>query len=280
MLSVWFRPHHWSPGLTEPAVPLQVHFDLKERLGLPEAIISENTIVFHEPVRVGDRLRTHQILRSISGPKTTKLGTGPVLGHRGGVLQPTRRAGGGRELHRVRLPATGGERHMSADRPVNADRADVGLTVADVHVGDTVPTLRYPVSATTVVLGALAARDWRPMHHDHDFAVNRNGTQDIFLNTPNQAAWFERYLTDWSGPRGRLGRMTFRMKGSVFPGDTMALDATVTDVRTDEVGCAWVEVAVALTVDGEVKTTCTARLALPATPDDNPWRRRGDQWKP
>jgi len=33
MLSVWFRPHHWSPGLTEPAVPLQAHFDLKEDLG-------------------------------------------------------------------------------------------------------------------------------------------------------------------------------------------------------------------------------------------------------
>ncbi len=168
---------------------------------------------------------------------------------------------------------------MSTPAPDRPDD-DMARTAADVHVGDTLPTLRYPVSATTVVLGALAARDWRPMHHDHDFAVNRNGTRDIFLNTPNQAAWFERYLTDWSGPRGRLGRVTFRMKGSVFPGDTMVLDATVTDVRTDEVGCAWVEVAVALTVDGDVKTSCTAWLALPATPDDNPWRRRGDQWKP
>jgi uncharacterized protein len=76
MLSVWFRPHHWSPGRTEPAVPLQVHFDLKERFGLPEAVMSDNTIVFHEPVRPGDRLRTHQILRSVSELKTTKLGTG------------------------------------------------------------------------------------------------------------------------------------------------------------------------------------------------------------
>ena len=92
------------------------------------------------------------------------------------------------------------------------------LLFDDVHPGDTLPELRYDVSATTVVLGALAARDWRPMHHDHDFAVNRNGTQDIFLNTPNQAAWFERYLTDWTGPYGRLGRVTFRMLGSVFPG--------------------------------------------------------------
>ena len=76
MISVWFRPHHWAPGRTTQALPLQVHFDLKEGLGLPEAIMSENTIVFHEPVRPGDRLTTCQVLRSVSEPKTTKLGTG------------------------------------------------------------------------------------------------------------------------------------------------------------------------------------------------------------
>jgi acyl dehydratase len=76
MLSVWFRPHHWAPGRKEQALPLQVHFDLKARFELPEAIMSDNTIVFHEPVRPGDVLRTQQILRSVSEPKTTKLGTG------------------------------------------------------------------------------------------------------------------------------------------------------------------------------------------------------------
>jgi acyl dehydratase len=76
MLSVWFRPHRWSPGRTEEAVPLQVHFDMKVRLQLPEAIISDNTIVFHEPVRVGDVITSCQRLRSVSDEKTTKLGTG------------------------------------------------------------------------------------------------------------------------------------------------------------------------------------------------------------
>ena len=76
MLSVWFRPHHWAPGRTKQLQPLQVHFDLKEKLGLPEAIMTDNEIVFAEPVRPGDRLRTRQILRSISDPKTTKLGKG------------------------------------------------------------------------------------------------------------------------------------------------------------------------------------------------------------
>ena len=155
-----------------------------------------------------------------------------------------------------------------------------GVTLSGVRAGDELPALAYDVSATTVVLGALASRDWRPMHHDHDFAVHRNGTRDIFLNTPNQAAWFERYLTDWSGPRGRLGRMQFRMKGSVFPGDTMVFAGTIETVGTDDAGCGWATVLVRLTVDGDLKTDCTARIALPATDDDNPWARRGDAWLP
>ena len=154
------------------------------------------------------------------------------------------------------------------------------VLLSDVQPGERLPTLSHDVTATTVVLGALASRDWRPMHHDHDFAVNRNGTQDIFLNTPNQAAWFERYLTDWSGPTGRLGRMQFRMLGSVFPGDVMVLAGVVDDVTTDDKGCGWVSVRVTLSVEGATKTTCTARIALPIDDDDNPWARRGDAWLP
>ncbi|WP_238005638.1 MaoC family dehydratase N-terminal domain-containing protein [Dactylosporangium sp. AC04546] len=76
MLSTWFRPHHWAPDRGSELLPLQAHFDLKERLGLPEAIVSHNTLVFHEPVRVGDTMTTSQVLRSVSEPKTTRLGTG------------------------------------------------------------------------------------------------------------------------------------------------------------------------------------------------------------
>lgn len=152
--------------------------------------------------------------------------------------------------------------------------------LSSVSVGDPLEPLNYTVTATTVVLGALATRDWRPMHHDKDFAVHRNGTQDIFLNTPNQAAWFERFLTDWAGPHGRLGWVRFRMLGSVFPGDTMTLSGVVSGISVDAVGCGFVTVDVSLSVDDDVKTTCTARVALPVDASDNPWARRGDRWVP
>ena len=120
------------------------------------------------------------------------------------------------------------------------------------------------------------------MHHDHDFAVNRNGTRDIFMNTPNQAAWFERYLTDWTGPKrpprahavpheglglprrhhgaGRRGRVRSTSTTPAAAGSTV--DVTLTRRRARS--C----------------TECAARIAIPTGPDDNPWDRRGERWQP
>ncbi|MFZ0664744.1 MAG: MaoC family dehydratase N-terminal domain-containing protein [Acidimicrobiales bacterium] len=301
MVSVWFRPHNWAPGRTEQALPLQVHFDLKEKLGLPEAVMTDNTIVFYEPVRIGDLLSTHQVLRSVSALKTTKLGEGRFwvidviytnqrqelvavesytgFGYRRVKVETGAVAASGSSSGSSAPPAPDDERD-AAGEPSTSRSSPWSRTLDVVSVGERLAPLSYDVSATTVVLGALATRDWRPMHHDKDFAVERNGTRDIFLNTPNQAAWFERFITDWTGPRGRLGRIRFRMKGSVFPGDTMVMTGEVTATSTDETGCGWVDLALALGVGGEVATSATARVAIPVAPDDNPWRRSADRWKP
>lgn len=155
-----------------------------------------------------------------------------------------------------------------------------GLLLDQISVGDTLPELPYDVSATTVVFGAISTRDIRPMHHDKDFAQNRNGVRDVFLNTPNLAHWFERYVTDWTGPYGRPGRMKFRMQGSVFAGDHMVFQGTVTDVSTDDTGCGWVGIDVSVQVDGKTMTSCQARFAVPTKAGDNPWSRKGDDWQP
>ncbi len=161
-----------------------------------------------------------------------------------------------------------------------SDQIPPGITAADLYEGLQIPALDYRVETTTVVLGALATRDWRPMHHDYKFATERNGTQDIFLNTPNQAHWFERFITDWTGPKGRLGRMNFRMKRSVFPGDLMRIAGVVDRIQIDEAGCVWADCSVTLTANDVEATTCQIRVAIPADADDNPWNRRGERWLP
>lgn len=154
------------------------------------------------------------------------------------------------------------------------------LLAGDVAVGDALPELAVEVTARTVVIGASASRDWQPQHHDHRHCVEVANLPDIFLNTPNQAGFFERYLTDWAGPHARLGRLQFRMKRTVTPGHTMVFRGTVVGVGTDDSGTTWVDVDVALTVDDELATACRARVAVPAGPDDQPWRRRGTDWTP
>ncbi len=76
MLSVWFRPHYWIPGRSETPLPWKTHFALKETLNLPEAVATDSEVAYGAPVRPGDRIRSHEILRSISEYKTTKLGRG------------------------------------------------------------------------------------------------------------------------------------------------------------------------------------------------------------
>jgi hypothetical protein len=146
--------------------------------------------------------------------------------------------------------------------------------------GDRLPRLEVDVTARMVIMGASSSRDWQPQHHDHDWAVNRAGTRDIFLNTPNQAGWIERYVTDWTGPRGRLGKLRFRMRRSICTGDRLAFDGVVRTVTPDDAGNRWADVDVTLSVGEERATECVVRVALPEHENDNPWSRAGDAWTP
>ncbi len=150
----------------------------------------------------------------------------------------------------------------------------------DVAPGERLPALVRRLTDTDVALGAAAARDWRPMHHDHTHAVERAGARAIFMSTPNQAAWLERYVTDWTGPTGRLGRMSYRMSGLLCSGDEMTVNGVVEDVERDEQGCGWARVRITVTVDEAAVTTCTVRVALPVDETDNPWARKGAAWCP
>lgn len=76
MLSVWFKLHHWMPGAAGERRPMQLYFDIKDMVGLPEGIVASNEASFGEPVRIGDVLTTSQYCRSLGELKDTKLGRG------------------------------------------------------------------------------------------------------------------------------------------------------------------------------------------------------------
>jgi acyl dehydratase len=110
----------------------------------------------------------------------------------------------------------------------------------EVEVGTELPALTVDVTTTTIVVGAIASRDFYPGHHDKDYA-QRAGMDDVFMNILTTNGWVARYLSDWAGPDGILRRLDLRLGVPNYPGDTMVLTGRVTGARVAQ-GAGTVEV--------------------------------------
>ena len=98
--------------------------------------------------------------------------------------------------------------------------------------GDELPAMVIEVTPTRVVAGAIASRDFMPVHHDRDYA-NQQGAPDIFMNILSDTAYCSRFLTDWAGPDARITNLAIRLGVPVFPGHTMTYTGSVTGVRRE-----------------------------------------------
>ena len=102
----------------------------------------------------------------------------------------------------------------------------------DVEEGQEFPTVAIDVSCTTVIAGAIASRDFTPVHHDRNFAQSA-GLKDIFMNNATICGLVGKYLTDWTGPEGELKEISFRIGTPCFPGDTMTMTGKVVKKYTE-----------------------------------------------
>ncbi len=105
-----------------------------------------------------------------------------------------------------------------------------GARTADgVSVGDEMPALAIPLTRTMIVATAVASRDYQDVHHDPDLAVER-GSKDIFMNILTTNGLVDRFVTSWAGPSAVVKRIRIRLGAPNYPGDTMTLTGSVTEV--------------------------------------------------
>ena len=97
------------------------------------------------------------------------------------------------------------------------------------HIGMKLPDLFLPVTRKLVSMGAAASRDWQPQHHDPDWA-REAGLPDIIMNNYTQAGLISRFVTDWSGPSGRIGRLRFAMRRPLCPVGNLTIRGAVVDL--------------------------------------------------
>jgi acyl dehydratase len=134
--------------------------------------------------------------------------------------------------------------------------------VTAVRVGDELPSVAVEVTATVIVAGAIATRDFMPVHHDRDYA-NQQGAPDIFMNIMSTNGHCSRFLTDWAGPDAMVKRLAIRLGVPTFPATTLTFTGRVE--RVEQAGDEQlVDVALRATNDLGDHVTGTATLSLPA----------------
>jgi acyl dehydratase len=131
--------------------------------------------------------------------------------------------------------------------------------LSQVKVGEELPPLDVPLTAAIIVGGALASRDYTPVHHDRA-AAQASGMSDVFMNILTTNGYVGRYVTDWAGPDAAIRKVAIKLGAPNLPGDTMKLRGKVAKV---DAAAGQVEVEVAAKNAWGDHATGSVVVALP-----------------
>lgn len=115
------------------------------------------------------------------------------------------------------------------------------LQWAAIEVGDEVTPLEIPITTTMIVAGAIASRDFMPVHHDREYA-KKQGSPNLFMNILTSNGYCVRFLTDWAGPEAMVKKLSIRLGVPCFPDDPLRFTGNVTGKTEGTGGENFIEV--------------------------------------
>jgi acyl dehydratase len=130
-------------------------------------------------------------------------------------------------------------------------------SIQELEAGQELPALDLPITTAMVVGGALASRDFTPVHHDKAAAVAQ-GLPDAFMNILTTQGICSRYVTDWAGPNALVRGIKTKLGGPNMPGDTLKLRGKVVSIEGQ-----FAEIEVAGNNAWGNHVTATFKLELP-----------------
>ena len=134
------------------------------------------------------------------------------------------------------------------------------LNCADVSVGDKLNPLDIDITSGLIVAGAMATRDFEPVHHDKSVA-QASGLPDVFMNILTSQGLMSRFVTDWSGPEAVVKALDLKLGAPNVPGMVMTITGEVTE-KNNSTG----EVSIAVLGENNIwgmHMQGTVKLALP-----------------
>ena len=242
-----------SAGEIDPENPISV---LAEA-GYSGTLATNSELEFERYLRPGDRVGSETALESMSERKATALGQGYFVTW---VTSYTDATGEvvGRQRFRIFKFAPGSP---PADPASRSKRPKASSPAPE---GEKLPPFDLQVTPTVVVAGAIASRDFMPVHHDRDYA-QAQGAPDIFMNILTTNGYVSRYVTDWAGPESMVRNIAIRLGAPAIPSQALRFSGQVASTRRED-GHHLVEVVVRAANDLGDHATGTVVLSLSQDP--------------
>jgi acyl dehydratase len=229
MLQTWTMPSPKIEGIAERGgSPVEMTGEspltVLDDAGFVATLATNSELEFDEYLRPGDRVQSSTLLESVSERKTTALGLGYFVTW---VTTYTRGQGEvvGRQRFRI-LKFEPGSSGPPAEGGSKRERRP------DPEVLEELPPFDLAVTSTLVVAGAIASRDFMPVHHDRDYAQSQ-GAPDIFMNILTTNGYVSRFVTDWAGPEARLRSIAIRLGAPAVPAKLLRFRGQVIGDRAE-----------------------------------------------
>ncbi len=132
----------------------------------------------------------------------------------------------------------------------------------DVQDGQDVPSVTFNLTIQRLVMSAGANRDFATHHHNTAMG-QADGAPDMHANADSCLAMWERAITDWSGPVGRLKKVNFRITTFNAAGDAVTVSGKVAK-KWQEKGLHLVELDMKTEHARGLSMQGTAVVALPS----------------
>jgi len=244
MLNAWTMPGlpGRPAGRADPAGEVYAALDAA---GFSSVVATDSTHEYVRYLRIGDLVHGSGEIEDVSDEKKTALGVGHFVTTRTTYTTQTGEVIGHMRFRILKFkPGTG--RAAAAGAPLEPPPRELAVRIAprrstlrsgSVKSGDTLAHCAVPITATRIVAGAIASRDYQDVHHDRELAKLR-GSPDIFMNILTTSGIVARFVGDWAGPEAILSKLAIRLGAPNYPGDTMLLSGSVSAANGRELELA------------------------------------------
>ena len=259
MMQTWTMGRPVIAGIAERGgaaaeIPADSPIGILIAAGYTGTLATNSEFEFDRYLRIGDRLHFSTELESVSEQKITAVGKGYFVTWINTYYDANKKSVGRQRFRIYKFdpqsiePTASPAKKKTRKEPAKA-------------TGEELPPFVLEVTPTVVVAGAIASRDFMPVHHDRNYAIEQ-GAPNIFMNILTTNGYVSRYITDWAGPEAMVRSIAIRLGAPAVPGHQLSFSGQVISERAS-VGERVVEVSVRAANDLGDHATGMVALSLP-----------------